>query len=191
MQNNPTTASLPPQFEHFASVASSTPASLDQAANPRRSPGMEGAIDNCPPETRAQLEARESMAKPGIEAMEREAMVRKKRIIEAGGREEKSPRKEEDSPGVTEEVLYMNQPNPPLANKMQKMPQQKVQTDDATVWFEKQIQFGATVGGKLTEISLADDGGEFDVFFKKDAMILLRSPGATENSEAPQPSKKP
>ena len=87
--------------------------------------------------------------------------------------------------------VIANQPNPPLANKMQKMPQQKVQTDDATVWFEKQIQFGATVGGKLTEISLADDGGEFDVFFKKDAMILLRTPGATENSEAPQPSKKP
>ena len=63
--------------------------------------------------------------------------MRKKREIEAGGREEKSPRIEEDSPGVTEEVLYMNQPNPPLANKMQKMPQQKVQTDDATVWLEK------------------------------------------------------
>ena len=137
------------------------------------------------------MEARESRAtKPGIEAMEREAMVRKKREIEAGGREEKSPRIEEDSPGVTEEVLYMNQPNPPLANKMQKMPQQKVQTDDATVWFENKIQFGATVGGSLTEISLAD-GGEFDVTFNKDAMILLRSPGATENSEAPQLSKKP
>ena len=64
------------------------------------------------------MEARESRAKPGIEAMEREAMVRKKREIEAGGREEKSPRIEEDSPGVTEEVLYMNQPNPPLANKI-------------------------------------------------------------------------
>ena len=51
------------------------------------------------------MEAREAMAKPGIEAMEREFMVRKKRIIEAGGRR-KSPRKEEDSPGVTEEVLY-------------------------------------------------------------------------------------
>ena len=86
--------------------------------------------------------------------------------------------------------VIANQPNPPLANKMQKMPQQKVQTDDATVWFENKIQFGATVGGSLTEISLAD-GGEFDVTFKKDAMILLRSPGATENSEAPQPSKKP
>ena len=120
--------------------------------------------------------------------MEREAMVRKKREIEAGGREEKSPRIEEDSPGVTEEVLYMNQPNPPLANKMQKMPQQKVQTDDATVWVEN--QFGATVGGSLAEIRLAD-GGEFDVTFTKDAMMLLRSPGATENSEAPQPSKKP
>ena len=149
---------------------------------------MEGSFDKCPPEAR-ELEARESMAKPGIEDIEREAMVRKKRIIEAGGREEKSPRKEEDSPGVTEEVLYMNQPNPPLANKMQEMPQQKVQTD-ATVWVENQIQFGATVGGSLTEISLAD-GGEFDVTFKKGAMILLRTPGATENSEAPRPSKKP
>ena len=80
MQHNPTTASLPPQFEHFASVASSTPASLDQAANPRHSPGMEGTIDNWPPETMAQLEARESSraTKPGIEAMEREAMVRRK-----------------------------------------------------------------------------------------------------------------
>ena len=29
---NPTTDSLPPKFEHVASVASSTPASLDQAA---------------------------------------------------------------------------------------------------------------------------------------------------------------
>ena len=60
---------------------------------------------------------------------------------------------------------------------MQKMPQQKVQTDDATVWFENQIQFGATVGGRVTEISLAN-GGEFDVTFTKGAMIL-------------QPSKKP
>ena len=55
--------------------------------------------------------------------------------------------------------VIANQPNPPLANKMQKMQQQKVQTDDATVWVENQIQFGATVGGSLTEISLADGGG--------------------------------
>ena len=107
---------------------------------------MEGSFDKCPPEAR-ELEARESMAKPGIEDIEREAMVRKKRIIEAGGREEKSPRKEEDSPGVTEEVLYMNQPNPPLANKMQEMPQQKVQTDDATVWLEKKFSSVRPLGG--------------------------------------------
>ena len=91
-------------------------------------------------------------------------------------------------PGAPGPVIA-NQPNPPRANIMQTMPQQKVQTD-ATVWVENQIQTDATVGGILTEISLAD-GGEFDVTFKKDAMILLRSPGATENSEAPQPSKKP
>ena len=159
--------------------------------------------------------------------------MRKKREIEAGGREEKSPRMEEHSPGVKEVIDMMNddtaaefqhilndlreekeerkqkrdemkksgglgapgpvianQPNPPLANKMQKMPQQKVQTDDTTVWLENQIQFGATVGGRVTEISLAN-GGEFDVTFTKDAMMILRSPGATENSEAPQLSKKP
>ena len=88
--------------------------------------------------------------------------MRKKREIEAGGREEKSPRMEEDSPGVKEVMDMMNydsaaefqqilndlrqekerkqkrdemkksgglgapgpvianQPNPPLANKMQK-----------------------------------------------------------------------
>ena len=33
---NPTTDSLPPKFEHVASVASSTPASLDQAAASQR-----------------------------------------------------------------------------------------------------------------------------------------------------------
>ena len=42
----------------------------------------------------------------------------------------------------------------------------------------------------MAEIRLAD-GGEFDVTFTKDAMMILRSPGATENSEAPQLSKKP
>ena len=177
------------------------------------------------------MEARESRAtKPGIEAMEREAMVRKKREIEARGREEKSPRMEEDSPGVKEVMDMMNydtaaefqhilndlreekerkqkrdemkksgglgapgpvianQPNPPLANKMQTMQQQKVQTDNATVRVEK--QFGATVGGSWTEISLAGRSA-FDVTFEKGAMILLRTPGATENSEAPRPSKKP
>ena len=68
--------------------------------------------------------------------------------------------------------VIANQPNPPLANnKMQKMQQQKVQTD----------------GGSLAEISLAD-GEDFDVTFnKKGAMILLRTPGATEDSEAPRP----
>ena len=55
------------------------------------------------------MEARESRAtKPGIEAMEREAMVRKKREIEAGGREEKSPGMEDSPPGVQELMDMMD-----------------------------------------------------------------------------------
>ena len=170
----------------------------------------------------------ESRAKPGIEAMEREAMVRKKRIIEAGGREEKSPRKEEDSPGVKEVIVAMmhddtaaafhkikdflkeqeerkqkrddmksggpgapgpviaNQPNPPLANKMQKMPQQKVQTD-ATVWVENQILQTDAPG--WSEISM-EDMGDFDVAFR-DGAIILSTPVATDCAGAPRPSKMP
>ena len=68
---------------------------------------MEGSFDKCPPEAR-ELEARESMAKPGIEDIEREAMVRKKRIIEAGGREEKSPGMENSPPGIQELMDMMD-----------------------------------------------------------------------------------
>ena len=207
MQNNPTTASLPPQFEHFASVASSTPASLDQAANPRRSPGMEGAHDdNCP---RPKLEAKESAAKPGIEAMDREAMVRKKKREmkyegpgALGGRCSQGT---EDSPGREEKLMeskimdyegaaeflesllrkkemncgpvIANRPNPPCANQ-----KRKVQANDAPDSAEKQ-----TDAPVWSEIIMG--GMDFDVKFRRGVMILS-TPVATDCAGAPRPSKK-
>ena len=72
----PTTASLPPQFKHVASVRISAPASLDQAA----------ASQRC----------------------SRRKELRKKREIEAGGREEKSPGMENSPPGIQELLDMMD-----------------------------------------------------------------------------------
>ena len=107
-------------------------------------------MDNCPPETRAQLEARE-----GIQGMEREAaMVRKKKCeIEAGDSPEfeemeldydgaaeflqiqaellrKKNRDEMNcgGPGAPGPVIA-NRPNPPCANQKKKIRVRKVQAN--------------------------------------------------------------
>ena len=219
MQNNPTTASLPPQFEHFASVASSTPASLDQAANPRRSPGME---DNCPPETRAQLEARESSqaTKPGIEAMEHEAMRDKYGGPGALGRcspgAEDSPGREEqlieeimDYDGAAEflqiqaELRKKNRdemncggpgaPGPVIANRPNppRANQKKIRVREvqADAPDSAENQILQTDAPGWSEIRMGD-GGDFNVTFR-DGTIILSTPVATDCAGASRPSKMP
>ena len=116
MQNNPTTASLPPQFEHFASVASSTPASLDQAANP----GMEEF--------------------PGEELMEAKFLRIQAELLRTKNRDDEMNCGGPGAPGPV--IAY--RPNPPCANQQKKNTTRKVQANapdsdeqtDAPDWSE-------------------------------------------------------
>ena len=159
-------------------------------------------MDNCPPETRAQLEARE-----GIQGMEREAaMVRKKKCeieemeldydgaaeflqIQATERKKNRDKMNSGGPGAPGPVIA-NRPNPPRANK--KIRVRKVQADDAPDSAEEnQIAQTDAPGGWIEIISMADRG-DFDVTFRKDGVIILSTPpGATDCAEAPRPSKMP
>ena len=170
-------------------------------------------MDNCPPETRAQLEARE-----GIQAMEREAaMVRKKKCeIEAGdppefeemeldydgaaeflqiqATERKKNRDKMNSggPGAPGPVIA-NRSSPPRANhQKKKIRVRKVQADDVPDSAEENQIVQTDAPGSWIEIISMADRGDFDVTFRKDGAIILSTPpGATDCAEAPRPSKMP
>ena len=136
MQNNPTTASLPPQFEHFASVASSTPASLDQAANP----GME----EFPGREELMLDYDRAAEFLRIHA---ELLRTNRDEMNCGG------------PGAPGPVIAYR-PNPPCANQQKKNTTRKVQANapdsdeqtDAPDWSE------ISMGGRDFDVHFLEGG---------------------------------
>ena len=163
-------------------------------------------MDNCPPETRAQLEAME-----GIQGMEREAamVVRKKKCeieemeldydgaaeflqIQATERKKNRDKMNSGGPGAPGPVIANRSSPPRASHQKKKIRFRKVQADDAPDSAEEnQIAQTDAPGGWIEIISMADRG-DFDVTFREDGAIILSTPpGATDCAEAPRPSKMP